>query len=136
MVEHVAITLAKETMDWNEPIPEFQTRYPNVLESCLTTPFQKVYNQVLYKGLVAKCAILFYLLVKNHPFQNGNKRMAVTILLIFLLLNKKWLYLGSTKLYNLARVVAASKPQEKDATIHSLKIVFRKFIKKIHVATI
>ena len=36
-VEFTAFSLAKELMTWNEPIPEFGTRFPHVLESCLIT---------------------------------------------------------------------------------------------------
>ena len=28
-------------MTYNEPIPDFETRFPNVLESCVVVPFQK-----------------------------------------------------------------------------------------------
>jgi death-on-curing protein len=45
----------------------------------------------LYPTLVATAAILFYLMIKNHPFQNGNKRIAITTLLTFLYNNNKWL---------------------------------------------
>ncbi|MDI3496512.1 MAG: death on curing protein, partial [Patescibacteria group bacterium] len=68
-VEYIAHSLAKKTMKWNEPIPEFNTRFPNKLESCIITPFLKFDNRVFYKGLNEKAAILFYLMIKNHPFQ-------------------------------------------------------------------
>ncbi|QQG42451.1 MAG: Fic family protein [Candidatus Giovannonibacteria bacterium] len=45
-----------------------------VLESCLATPFHSFGGKSAYKGLIGKASMLFYLLVKNHPFQNGNKR--------------------------------------------------------------
>src|SRR3989338_4386332 len=90
-VEYAAHRLAKEWMGWNEPIPDFGTRFPNILESCLSAPFQEFGGQSPYKGLLGKASILFYLMIKNHPFQNGNKRIAVTTLLIFLFKNKKWL---------------------------------------------
>ena len=32
-VEHIAFVLAKELMSWDEPIPDFHTRFPNKLES-------------------------------------------------------------------------------------------------------
>ena len=38
-VEYVAHRLAKETMSWNEPIPDFSTRYTNTLERCIEQPF-------------------------------------------------------------------------------------------------
>ena len=71
-IEYLAFNLAKETMDFNEPIPAFSTRFPNILESCLGTPLQGFSGKSLYHGLIAKAGILFYLMVKNHPFQNGN----------------------------------------------------------------
>lgn len=69
-VEYVAFYLARRWMTFNEPIPDFHTRFPNKLESCLATPFQKFNRQSLYQGLASRGAILFYLLIKNHPFQN------------------------------------------------------------------
>ena len=101
-VRYIAHRLAANTMGWDEPIPEFDTRYPNVLESCISVPFQKYEKKFLYKGLCGKAAILFYLLIKNHPFQNGNKRVAVTALLVFLFLNEKWLKVDKKVLYNTA----------------------------------
>ena len=116
-IEHVAHSLAVETMSWNETIPEFGTRYPNILESCLNTPFQKFDSKLLYKGLNGKAAIFFYLLIKNHPFQNGNKRIAVTTLLVFLHINQKWLKVTAQELYNFAKWVAESPAEAKDEVI-------------------
>lgn len=64
-VEYLAYRLARELMSWSEPIPDFSTRFPNVLESCLTTPFQTYGRKSLYKGLVGKASILFYLMIKK-----------------------------------------------------------------------
>lgn len=116
-VEHVAFAMAKKFLTWNEPIPDFSTRYKNVLESCLRTPQQKFGGKYLYPGLSRKAAMLFYLIIKNHPFQNGNKRIAVMTLIYFLHKNKKWINLADTSLYFLAVSVAASKPKEKPAIV-------------------
>jgi len=83
-VEYIAFSLARELMTYSEPIPDFTTRYPNTLESCLATPFQNFGRKPFYKRIVGKAAILFYLMIKNHPFQNGNKRIAMTTLFVFL----------------------------------------------------
>ena len=40
VVEYIAVTLAQEMLEFDEPIPDFATRYPNRLESCLANPFQ------------------------------------------------------------------------------------------------
>src|SRR3989344_1819753 len=90
-VEYLAYSLAQELMSWDEPIPEFASRFPHTLESCLATPFQMFGGKPLYKGLIDKAAMLFYLMIKNHPFKNGNKRIAVTTLVVFLYRNNKWL---------------------------------------------
>ena len=64
------------------------------------SPFQKFGGKSLYPSLVSKSGILFYLMVKNHPFQNGNKRIAITTLLMFLSQNKKWLQADTQEFYN------------------------------------
>lgn len=120
-VEEVAHALARELMSWNEPIPDFGTRFPHILESCLAAPFQSFGEVSPYKGLVGKTAILFYLMIKNHPFQNGNKRIAVTTLLVFLFKNEKWLNVDGTELYNFAKWVAASSPKIKSSTVTAIE---------------
>jgi|SRR3989344_3818259 len=120
-VEYVAHTLAKKWMTWNEPIPDFKTRRSHVLESCLVAPFQKFDKKYLYKGLIQKSAVLFYFMIKNHPFQNGNKRIAVTTLLYFFYKNDKWLRVDNQELYNFARWVAESNAQVKDATVSAIE---------------
>src|SRR3989344_4606393 len=116
-IKYIAFRLAKDTMSWDEPIPKFDTRFPHALESCIAVPFQRFDKKFLYKGLTGKTSILFYLLIKNHPFQNGNKRIAVTTLLIFLYLNKKWLRSTESELYNLAKWVAESPAEAKDEVV-------------------
>ena len=128
MVRYIAHALAKETMAWQEPIPEFHTRYANVLESCLLVPFQKFSRKDLYPGLLKKAAVLFYLMIKNHPFQNGNKRITVTTLLVFLYKNKKWLDVDTTELYNFAVWIAASPPQLKDEVILAIESFVRQHL--------
>lgn len=124
-IEYLAFSLAKETMDFNEPIPAFSTRFPNILESCLGTPLQGFSGKSLYHGLIAKAAILFYLMVKNHPFQNGNKRIAMTTLFVLLHKNKKWLKVDNQELYNFATWIAASPARLKGETVKAVE----KFIK-------
>jgi len=128
-VEYIAHRLAKERMEWDEPIPDFSTRYPNKLESCIETPFATFAKKSLYRGLSGKAAILFYLLVKNHPFQNGNKRIAVTALLIFLLKNGQWLEVGTQEFYNFAVWVAESPASLKDDTVKAVASFIRQHLR-------
>lgn len=120
-IEYIAYRLAKEFMTFNEPIPAFETRFPNILEGCLAMPFQSFGGKKLYKGLIEKAAILFYLIIKNHPFQNGNKRIAMTTLFVFLYKNDKWLKVDQQELYNFAKWVAESNPKLKDETIKAVE---------------
>ena len=128
-VEYTAFRLAKELMTWDEPIPDFGSRFPNILESCLAVPFQTFNKKPLYRKLTGKAAILFYLMIKNHPFENGNKRIAVMTLIVFLALNHKWLTVGRDNLYKIAIFVAESKPKEKDAIIDNLNRFLEKGIR-------
>jgi prophage maintenance system killer protein len=125
-VEHIAFCLAKELLGFDEPIPYFTTRFPNILESCLLTPFQKFGGKHLYPALVSKAAILFYLMVKNHPFQNGNKRIAITTMLLFLNDNGKWFNTDIQEFYNFTVWVAASPADFKEQAVSSIE----QFIKK------
>ena len=125
-VELIAHRSAKNMMTWDEPIPDFSTRFPNVLESCLAVPFQSFARKDLYPTLVKKAAILFYLMIKNHPFQNGNKRLAVITLFLFLWKNSKWLTVDNQELYNFAVWVASSPAEFRQEILAATE----KFIKK------
>jgi len=116
-VEYVAFRLARQWLTFNEPIPDFSTRYPNKLESCLETPFQTFDRKSLYSSFAGKTAALFYFIIKDHPFQNGNKRIAMTTLLALLYKNKRWLRVDTKEFYNFAMWVAQSPAEAKDETI-------------------
>lgn len=124
-VEYLAFRLAKEHLSFNEPIPDFSTRFPNVLESCVVTPFQKFSGKALYPSLVAKASILFYLMIKNHPFQNGNKRIAITTLLVFLLGNGKWIKADTQELYNFTVWVAQSPAELNEQVVAAIQKFIR-----------
>ena len=119
-VEKIAFVLEQEHLTFDEPIPDFSTRFPNILESCLLTPFQKFFGKVPYPSLAAKASMLFYLLIKDHPFQNGNKRIAITTLIVFLLKNEKWLEVDKRLLYEFTVWVASSRPEEKNFVLMAI----------------
>jgi death-on-curing family protein len=91
------------------------------LESCLAAPFQTFAGKSPYPGLIDKAAGLFYLMIKNHPFQNGNKRIAMTTLFVFLHKNKKWLKVDTQELYNFTMWVAQGPARYKEETIRAIK---------------
>jgi death-on-curing family protein len=127
-VEYIASRIAQEKLAFDEPIPDFATRYPGKLESCVLTPFQTFDRKPLYPTLIRKAAILFYLMTKNHPFQNGNKRVAVTTLLTFLYFNQKWLKVDNQELYNFAVWVTTSPRQFKDQVIAAIEVFLRDYL--------
>lgn len=130
-IQYSAHELAQRHLAWGEPIPEFSTRFPHALEQCIYAPFQ-TYKGQLYKGLVPKAAILFYLMIKNHPFQNGNKRVAVSTLLLFLAKNSKWISISPQELYNLATWVASSPASVKEETVRALEKEISKWLININ----
>ncbi len=132
-VEYIAFRLAQEMLTFNEPIPDFSTRFPNVLESCLATPFQSFAKKSLYPTFVSKAAMLFYLLIKNHPFQNGNKRIAMTTLFVFLYRNGKWLKVDTQELYNFTVWVAQSPRTVKDETVKATEKFLKTHLVKLEI---
>lgn len=127
-VEYTAFFLARKLMTYDEPILDFGTRFPNILESCLETPFVRFSRKDLYRGLIGKASILFYLLIKNHPFQNGNKRIAIMCLLYFLYKNNKWLKMSNKTLYEFSRGIAKSKTSSREKAIINIRGTLKKYL--------
>lgn len=67
-----------------------------------------MFGEELYPDLFSKAAILFYLLVKNHPFVDGNKRTAALTLIEFLERNGYTLNATNDELYQFTIDVASS----------------------------
>jgi death-on-curing family protein len=130
-VEHIALKVAQQLLLFNEPIPDFSTRPPNILESCLAAPFQTFEGRFLYPSFITRASMLFYLMIKNHPFENGNKRIAMTTLFTFLYANKRWLKVDVQGLYNFTVWVAQSPSQFKAEVVKAIE----KFL-KTHIVEI
>ncbi|MCX5781810.1 MAG: type II toxin-antitoxin system death-on-curing family toxin [Elusimicrobia bacterium] len=130
-VEYIAVSLAQKWMTFNEPIPHHSTRFPNRLESCILTPQQSFGGEGLYKGLVGKASMLFYLMNKNHPFQNGNKRIAMTSLMLLLYKNNYWIKVDNEALYKFAMWVVQSPNEAKNETEKAIKNFIGKYLIKI-----
>ena len=130
-VEYIAFRLARESLSFNEPIPDFSTRFPNILESCLAVPFQTFLGKTPYPDLLSKAGILFYLMIKNHPFQNGNKRVAMTTLFVFLFKNNKWIRIDTQELYNFTMWIAKSPAGAKDQAVKAIEKLLHKHAFKL-----
>lgn len=119
--QFLCFDLARELMTFEEPIPDYSTRDNSLLESALGAPRQTFGGNLLYPTLQIQAAILFYSLIKNHPFRNGNKRIAVMSLLTFLSLNGLWLSMKPLDLYKLAQEVSSSNPKDRDHILKDLE---------------
>ncbi len=105
----------------NEPLPEMSKSNLDKVDSCLKTPFMTFDGEDLYPTVYDKAAILFYVLIKNHPLKNGNKRMAYTALSYFLNKHKIDLDLTNDEVYKFTKKVASSDASRKDAIISYIK---------------
>ena len=127
-IEYVAFSFAQKLMTYDEPIPEFGTRFPNILESCIETPFMQFNKKDLYRGLIGKASVLFYFIIKNHPFQNGNKRIAVMSMLYLCHKNGKWIRMSNENLYNFAKGIARSKPISREKIVIQIQRTLKKYL--------
>lgn len=50
----------------------------SALQSALAAPRQSMFGQELHPTIWDKAAVLLLLLIKNHPFYDGNKRIALS----------------------------------------------------------
>lgn len=73
-----------------------------LLESSTYRPQTSFGERELYKTPFEKAACLMYVIIKNHPFVDGNKRTAVVSSIIFLKLNGHNLKLSQKKLVKIA----------------------------------
>ncbi len=86
------------------------------LKSCLESPRQTMFGEALYPDLASKTAILFFMLIKNHPFLDGNKRTAVLALMEFLNRNDHCLQASNDELYDFTIAVATSRLDKNQIT--------------------
>lgn len=92
------------------------------LESILGTIYQSFDGKDLYPTLEEKAANFLYLVIKNHTFIDGNKRIAATLFIYFLEFYNL-LYMGNRQVIDnntlvaLTLLIAQSDPKEKDILV-------------------
>jgi len=111
-VKEICFTLVVNLMRFNEPIPEFETRFKGKLESILSLPTQFAFGQELYPSLEEKAACYLYFIIKDHPFMNGNKRLAIVTTDVFLSLNGNRLDPHWKEIYDFALHIAQNNTTE------------------------
>lgn len=92
-------------------------------KSSINTIYQTFGGEDLYPSVEEKAAMLLYLVVKNHSFSDGNKRIAAFLFLWFLE-NNGILYksdgsrlIENNTLVALTLMIAESKAEEKDVIV-------------------
>ena len=92
------------------------------LKSIINNIYQTYGGEDVYKSIEEKCANFFYMIIKNHVFIDGNKRIAAT-LFIYILFFYDILYkddkqvIDNNTLVALTLLIAESNPKEKDVMI-------------------
>lgn len=80
-----------------------------LLESAVARPFATFQMKDLYPNPIDKASALLESLVINHPFIDGNKRTAYTLMRLILLENKMDIHASQEEKYHL--VISASTGQ-------------------------
>jgi death on curing protein len=69
------------------------------LEAAVATPQASMFGQDLYPGVTEKAAALCQAIVRAHPFSDGNKRVALVALDMFLAHNSRTLAATNDEAY-------------------------------------
>lgn len=87
-----------------------------LLSSALNAPFQQFDNADLFPTIQQKAARLGYGLIKNHAFVDGNKRIGVHTMLVFLEINGITLEYTQKELYTTVLDIASGKADVEELT--------------------
>lgn len=95
---------------------------PGKLDGILAAVYQSAFGNEAYPTLEEKAANLLYFLVKDHPFNDGCKRIAAALFLYFLnqnnaLYKDKQKIISDSALAAITLMIAESRPEEKDIMI-------------------
>ncbi|WP_025209364.1 virulence protein RhuM/Fic/DOC family protein [Hippea sp. KM1] len=92
-----------------------------LFKSALNTIYQSFGGKELYPSFEEKASNLLYLIIKNHPFVDGNKRIGALLFLQFLYenLSQEELFtkFNSNTLTAICYLVAASPPEQKEQLV-------------------
>lgn len=107
---------------FNEESTLFAVERDKGLESIIGNIYQSFGGQDIYKSIEEKGANFLYLIVKNHVFTDGNKRIAATLFIYFLnfydiLYKDNKQTIDNNTLAALTLLIAESNPKEKEIII-------------------
>ncbi len=110
------------TLKFKEESSLFAIERDKGLESIIGNIYQSFAGQDIYKSIEEKSANFLYLIVKNHVFTDGNKRIAATLFIYFLnfygiLYKNEKQVIDNNTLTALTLLIAESNPKEKEVII-------------------
>jgi death-on-curing protein len=111
-IEEIYTTLSARFAEIGEPIPSFRLVKQGHIENLVALPQTSFFDAVQYPSLESKATIIFYKINKGHIFPNGNKRMSIACLLVFLSINNMVLRITSDELTAKALWLAESPAEE------------------------
>lgn len=79
------------------------------LESALASPYQTFDGTELYPSIIEKASRLCYGLTANHPFLDGNKRIGVFVMLVYLKANNINISFNDNEIVELSLGIARSE---------------------------
>jgi prophage maintenance system killer protein len=109
-----------DSMRSGQDSPLFGAERDGSFTSSVATIYQGYGGEAFYPSVQEKAANLLYLVVKNHSFVDGNKRIAAALFVYFLDRNGALrrpdgaLIIDNAALAGLTLMIALSKPAEKD----------------------
>ena len=111
-----------EKLRFNQESTLFAVERDKGLESIIGNIYQSFGGQDVYKSIEEKGANFLYLIVKNHVFADGNKRIAATLFIYFLtfydiLYKDGKQTIDNNTLTALTLLIAESNPKEKEVII-------------------
>ena len=119
----IIIQLKKELIAKEEAAVLFGQETDVKFESIIRNLHQTFGGNELYKTIEEKAAHLLYFTIKDHPFTDGNKRIA-SFLFVYFLDKNDYLYrengekkINDNALVALALLIAESNPKEKEILI-------------------
>ncbi len=78
-----------------------------LLDMALHAPFQTFENTELYPSIQSKAARLCFSIISNHPFIDGNKRIGILAMLVFLDVNQVMIQCSNQEIIELGLGVAS-----------------------------
>lgn len=114
---HAISDFKQELMARKEATQLFGNPRGAALEGILASIEQTMFGESLYRSREEKAAHLLYLIIKDHPFSDGNKRIGSFLFMLYLQQEGMAHQLNPQALTALALLIAESAPASKDLMI-------------------